>query len=857
MSCDLRITSLQINGMQGQALADRQETEIYLSVDGGAETMRLLLMQGETVCWDTGVIPWKPYSYVILPLEGKRTYRLAAFVQNESAGDRAELELRTGLMGERWKAGWIEPEQEDGVMEREIRFFEQFVPLPDHFGGHDRLRPVQELRRTFSLQELPRQGTLYASAHGVYALWLNGNRVDSRRLAPETTPYENLLYYQIYDLTDMLHEGENDLRVLLADGWWIGRIGLTGDSCQYGKRLGFLGQLELRYADDPAEWILTDESWQSRPSCIKYSDLMMGEKWDLSAERAPWTACMAVGEANETLALQAVEPIEVWNELVPISLATTPNGELVADFGQCLAGVVKICLSCPAGRVVTLDHSETLDTDGNFFRNILGRNKDQQDMVVCGDGETCFCPEFTYHGFRYVRISGASRDEVKTVRALAVGTPIRQIGHFRCSHQGFNQLQHNICWSTRSNMVSVPTDCPQREKVGWTGDIQAFLNTGCFNFDLRGFISAWLGQMRLSQAEDGGVPIVIPSYPEQTKMQTKTFGNNTSAAWSDACVLVPLRIYRAYGDVRVLRDNLDMMEKWMGFIDHAAHDHLWTDGYHFGDWLIPSYQNDIEGGTAATAKVIAACQYAVTTDAFIKVLEALGEPEHKIEKFRALLGSIRRAVRAAFVHENGTVEGDLQGLYVMVLYSGAAQGELGEKVAARLAEKIRANGGALDTGFVSTPHLLDVLTGNGYRDLAWELLLRTESPSWLYQVEHGATSIWENWNAIRPDGTVTTSSYNHYAFGCVGDWIYRSIGGLRPTGAGWREIEISPDFSCGLEWAECSHETPYGMVSCCWKRCGETIRVDVEIPVGVSARLKLPGLDRKMDAGTHSVSCKL
>ncbi len=845
-----KITIFELNGRRAHARADRRSVQVTLWTEGAGETMGFCLDYKGATCFETGPMPYAPYSALELPLEPCRRYQLTAWVEGAGRRDEAALELYTGLMEQPWAAHWIEPEQEPGIKEREIQFFEQFVPMPDHFGGHGRLRPVQELQRVFRVDKLPEQATLCATAHGVYALWLNGQRVDPRRLAPETTPYEAMLYYQVYDLTDGIVEGENTLRVLLADGWWIGRIGLTGDSCQYGDRLGFLAQLELDHGDH-RETIVTDESFVSRPSHIAYADLMMGEKWDLNAPAAPWTPCRDTGETGSGLTLQTVEPVSVWTELEPVSLSATPNGELVADFGQCLAGVVELKVTCPAGREIRLDHSETLDTEGNFFRNILGRNKDQEDRVVCGEGETCFCPEFTYHGFRYVRITGASLEEIRSVRALAVGTHIEKIGQFACSHAGLTRLQHNIEWSTRSNMVSVPTDCPQREKVGWTGDIQVFAPTGCFNYDLHGFLSAWLGQMRTIQEEDGAIPIVVPSYPEQTKMQTKSFGGNTSAAWSDACVLLPLTIYKATGDKGVLRDNLDMMKQWMGFIQAASHDYLWTEGYHFGDWLIPSFENDIEGGTAATAKVIAACQYAITTAALIEVLEALGEPAETIEEYRVLLANIKKAVCQKFVHEDGSVDGNLQGLYVMVLRSGVAEPELAQKVADRLERLIEANGGGLNTGFVSTPHLLDVLTEYGYEKRAWELLFRTESPSWLYQVERGATTIWENWNAIRPDGTVTTSSYNHYSLGAVGSWIYRHIGGLHNEGAGWDHICFAPDVNCGLDWAACSHQTPFGTAACRWEKTGEGTVVEITVPCGVHAAVSLPGVEQELTAGSH------
>ena len=853
MSSPLSITHFKINGQSHTALSDHSTLHFSVWVEGAAETMRFRLTQGEILCWDSGTLPWQPYYSAVLPLESKNRYTVTAEVTGSGNRVESSMALRTGMMGESWQAKWIEPQQENAIPERDILFFEQFVPMPDHFGGHDRLRPAQELRRTFTLTQLPHAATLYASAHGVYALWLNGKRVDERRLAPETTPYEDLLYYQIYDLSPLLQLGENTLRVLLADGWWIGRIGLTGHSCQYGDRLGFLGQMEFDYGGETTR-IVTDSEFESRPSHICYADLFMGEKWDFTAPQLPWVPCVEAGDADTTLTVQPVAPVSAWKTLDPVAVMTTPNGELVADFGECLAGVVEIRLNCPTGTVVTLDHSETLDTKGNFFRNILGRNKDQQDIVICGEGETAFCPEFTYHGFRYVRMQGAVQEQILSIRAKLIGTPLEQLGSFSCSNGQLSQLQNNICRSTRSNMVSVPTDCPQREKMGWTGDIRPFASTGSFNYDLSGFLGAWLGQMRVSQTEDGGIPIIIPSYPAQTAMQISTNGSNTSSAWSDACVLVPLDLYRMYGDKQVLQENLPMMERWLCYIAAASHDYLWTDGYHFGDWLIPSYQDDIEGGTKVTAPVIAACQYAVTTAAFIEVLEALDTPTETIAPYRTLLNNIRDAIRRKFVHENGMVDGDLQGLYVMVLHSGTVNDQLATKVAARLAQKIESNGGALDTGFVSTPHLLDVLMQYGYEDLAWRLLLRTESPSWLYQVTCGATTIWENWNAIRPDGTITTSSYNHYALGSVGSWMYRHIGGLRPLSAGWRTLEFAPDIPRCLNSAQCSHLTPYGLAACRWTQTERGTEIEVQVPHGVTAHLRLGEEVRPLRAGKHVVT---
>ncbi len=848
----MKITSFKINGRAGIAATDKPALSLSVSKEAVDNELRFEIISDDALCWDSGVIPWQhEISFDCLPLKPRNKY----LVRVTLGGETAETTLYTGFMGESWQAKWIEPQQLEGIRERDIMFFEQFVPMPDHFGGHDRLRPVQELKRSFFLDSLPAKALMYCSAHGVYSLRINGTAVDGRRLAPETTPYESLVYYQVYDVSPYLKEGENSINVLLGDGWWIGRIGLTGHSCQYGDRLAFIAQLDMDCSGE-LKRIITDSLCEARESHTKYSGLMMGEKWDLSAEKAEWKSCMEADYDKSVLSLQETEPVRAWSAIEPVKIFRSPKGELIADFGECLAGVVELCHNCPEGREVTLDHSETLDGEGNFFRNILGRNKDQQDKLVCGKGERIFSPLFTYHGFRYVRIEGAAENEILSVKALKIGTPLEELGYFSCSHEGLNAFQRNIKNSTRSNMVSVPTDCPQREKVGWTGDIQVFASTGCFNYSLHGFLGHWLDQMRLVQEENGSVPIVIPSYPEQTKMQLKTNGYNSSAAWSDACVLLPLQLYKAYGDKKLLRDNLPMMEKWMGYIASMSKDYLWSEGYHFGDWLIPSYESNIEEGAAVTAPVIAACQYAVTTAAIAEVLEALGETE-KLKAYSELLEKIRDAVRARFIRPDGSVEGELQGLYVMALYSGAASGELGKKTAAHLVSMIEAKGCTLDTGFVSTPHLLDVLTKWGYKDLAYKLLYRTESPSWLYQVEKGATSIWENWNAIRPDGTVTTSSYNHYSLGSVGDWIYRNIGGLKPLAPGWSKIEYSPDLACGLESAECSHITPYGKAAIRWNINKGRASVNAIVPHAVEAIIKLPGLCSNLAAGEHEFIVQL
>jgi alpha-L-rhamnosidase len=877
---------LRVNGLPGHVVTDDSQPTLCLRLRNTEriDKVRLALTDASGApLWDTGERAFASphFAYQGAALSPKTVYTVTAtgYRQGEVAGE-CSATFETGFMGTKWDAEWIEPEQEVAIREKEVDFHELFAPHPDHFGGQGRLRPCRELRRTFTCDAQARQAHLYATAHGVYEVHINGCKVGDGLLAPETTTYPARLYYQTHDVAGLLRQGENELVATLADGWWIGRIGLSGDSCQYGERLGFLMQLEWTEDGGEARQLCSDASFQSRRSYIDYADLFIGERHDYAASERPWGRVTTADFGMANLVAQPIPPVVEWERIEAETLFETPSGELVADFGKCLAGVAEVEVRAPERTEVVLDFSEVLDEAGNFFRNIMGRNKDQRDAFVCAEGETVFRPRFTYHGFRYVRIEGVSREQVLSITACALGTKLEEAGHFACSDERLDALQSNIRQSERSNMFSVPTDCPQREKMGWTGDILAFAKTGCFNYDLYSFLAGWLDNVRAEQREDGEVPNVVPAYPAQDRMERAMKGYNTSAAWGDACVLVPHDLYQVYGDRRILWDNLAMMEGWLGFIareaareprgfdqttpeQRARNPYLWNKGQHFGDWLTPSFAGDHErimAGTAATSAIVASCYYAITMRTLLAVLDALLEdgPDQELsrkqEHFQALYPKIKQAVREEYVSEEGVVRGDLMGLYVMVLHAQIVDGDLRDKVAGRLVRLVEQNGHRLDTGFVSTPHLLDVLCDAGHKDVAYKLLFQTESPSWLYMVEKGATSIWENWEAVTPDGKVTTSSFNHYALGAVGDWIYRNIGGIQLGGPGYRRITFSPDLRCGLSYADCGVETPYGEASCAWRREGEGFSVELTVPMQATAELLVDGERRELAGGTHRIS---
>ncbi|MGM9607606.1 MAG: family 78 glycoside hydrolase catalytic domain [Oscillospiraceae bacterium] len=855
---------------------------------------QVLVRLGEAVAWDSGKRPFPGLPYVRYegePLRPMSRYsvQIRAWDELDQAGPWSEpVFFETGLMDGGFQADWIEPEQENTVREKDIPHFMVFKPNPEHYGGHDRCRPALNLVRDFTLEQGVEWARVYMSAHGVYELYLNGQKAGKASLAPEVSAYQTYLYYQTYDVTPLLRPGKNRIAVTLADGWWAGRIGLIGASAQYGDRLGVILQLEARLSDGTSLRICSDEAFRSSPSGTLCADLHMGEIRDNNREprgwKLPefdpdgWTGCHRAAFEKKNLIAQPIDPVEDDQVLLPTAWLRTPRGECVVDFGQVISGTIELTVEGEQGQKIVLDYCEVLDKEGNYFRNITGRNKDQTDTLICAPGRQTWRPTFTYHGFRYVRIQGIDRENIIQIKAVMLATRLRSSGSFTCSDEKLTQLQHNIVWGELGNMLSIPTDCPQREKTGWTGDIQVFAKTGAFNYDLRNFLSVWLMNLRAEQKENGAVPLIVPDFPIQEKMLRQIAGGEaTSSGWSDACILLPWYLYQCYGQIELLEENFACMTDYLAYVEAQAarppeHEetmsgeqrarsrYLWNKGYHYGDWLIPSLMrkpNGIDLGRSETREIVGSCWYAIVLEAYLSVCTALSEQagwklSEKIQATEALLQEVRRAIREEYVQPDGALRGtQLQGSYVMVLRSGAVEGEQREKTAAHLAQLIRQNGDCLDTGFSSVSFLLDVLTENGYKDLAYRVLFQTKSPSWLYMVERGATTIWENWEAITPEGEVTASSYNHYAYGCVGDWIYRNIGGIRAGEPGYRHIVFAPDFGCGLDSASASYRTPFGTAACSWQKLADEYCVELEVPVGAAGEFRAGADVTRLTSGKH------
>ncbi|MBB6672379.1 alpha-L-rhamnosidase [Cohnella nanjingensis] len=782
------------------------------------------------------------------------------------------------LQPEDWQARWIEPVQRDAVSEPFITIGEMFSDAFTDATLEEKaedLRPSQMLRRAFRSQGQVAKARLYATSHGLYRLQLNGCRVGDVELAPDFTAYDVHLQYQTYDVTDLLQAGDNALGAVLADGWYLGRIQLTGHSCQFGSKMGLLIQLEIDYEDGTRRIIGSDERFVSSTGPWQYADLFIGERYDARLEQDGWSRAgfndegwVPVALADEpldNLSAQYGPPVRAMKELSPVAIVHEDDRAQIVDFGQIMAGRVRLAVDAPAGTIIRMEHSEVLDRDGRFFMNILGRNKHQTDVYIArGDGPEVYEPVFTFHGFRYVRITGYPAPlRPEDIQAVVLYSDMDVTGEFECSDERLNQLQHNIQWSQMTNMLSIPTDCPQRERAGWTGDIQVFAPTAAFNMDVSAFLSRWLVNVRKEQFPDGQIPNFVPTGGNYVR-ESSAMGQLSSAGWGDGIVIVPWALYRSYGDVRVLADNYEAMTRWHAYVRRTAENelpegfdtggdaerlarqrYLWNTGFHFGDWLIPSIVMNREEGQGPmdsallTKELVATCCYAYSSQLLADISDVLGKPE-EAGHYRELNAQIRQAFEAEYVADDGRLSSHYQGIYVLALQMNMVSNARRGLLVRQLAHLIEANGDRLDTGFLSVPFLMDVLCREGRTDMAYRLLYQTACPSWLYAVERGATTVWESWSAIAPDGTVGHMSFNHYAFGCIGDWMYRHLAGLRAEAPGYKKsrIELHPD--CGLTSAAVRLQTGYGLLASAWSRDGDRIALTVNVPVNTSAAVMLP-----------------
>ena len=725
-----------------------------------------------------------------------------------------------------WKAQWIQPGfAEDTVMRKSPMF-----------------------RKQFNAAKKIQSATAYITAHGIYEAHINGQRVGDAYLTPGWTSYHKRLQYQVYDVTNLLQTGNNAIGVTLGSGWYRGYIGFQGQKNFYGKDVSLLFQLEVIYTDGTTETMVSDGSWKSSTGAIQNSEIYNGEIIDARLDKkgwnrvgyndSDWIAVKTQDFPKDNLIATYNEPIRKKETFAPKAIFTTPKGEKVIDFGQNLVGWVVIKVKGNAGDKIVVSHAEVLDKEGNFYLENLRAAKSEGIYILSGNGEEVFEPHFTFHGFRYVKVEGYPGElKPENFTAVALYSDMKTTGSFTTSNKLINQLQHNIQWGQKGNFLDVPTDCPQRdERLGWTGDAQAFSRTAAFNMGVNNFFSKWLKDLEADQI-NGSVPFVIPNVLGQQA--------SGSAGWADAATIIPWNMYLAYGDKKLLADQYESMKAWVGFMEKNSTNNLWNKGFHFGDWLFYRPFDDNDGRSAVTDKyLIAQCFYAHSTQLVINAAKVLGKTED-VAKYATLLKNIKEAFLKEYVTAGGRLVSSTQTAYVLALNFDMLPEQARGRAAERLVENVKAYDNHLTTGFLGTPYLCHVLSRFGYTDVAYKLLLQETYPSWLYPVKMGATTIWERWDGIKPDSTFQTAgmnSFNHYAYGAIGDWMYRVAAGIDTyeDGVGYKHIIIKPNPGGGFTNVDADLKTYYGLVSSHWKVENGKFVLNVSVPPNTTARVFIP-----------------
>jgi len=790
------------------------------------------LVSGKQTLWNSGKILSDSSVHVAYKgnaLQSDKKYQWQVRVwdnYNNASPWSAPAFFQTGFLNvSEWNAKWITPGYvEDSTM-----------------------RPSPLLRKEFSSNKKISNATAYITAHGLYEAYLNGKRIGDAYLTPGWTSYNKRLQYQTYNVTDLIKSGSNAIGVMLGNGWYRGYIGFNDNNNYYGKDIALLMQVTIEYTDGSKQTILSDESWKSSTGEIRYAEIYNGEiidnrvnktGWMLSGYNdAGWSAVKTADLSKKVLTATENEPVKKHETFKPVNIITTPKGEKVIDFGQNLVGWVVMKIKGKAGDSIVVSHAEVLDKDGNFYTDNLRAAKATDIYVLKDDNEEIFEPHFTWHGFRYIRLEGYPGEiNPENFTAVTLYSDMPVTGTFSSSNSLINQLQHNIQWGQKGNFLDVPTDCPQRdERLGWTGDAQAFSRTASFNMNVNSFFSKWLKDVYADQ-QNGVVPFVIPNV---------LGGATSSAGWADCATIIPWNMYLAYGDKKILEQQYASMKAYVESIHRVAKDNLWNTGFHFGDWLFYRPDDDNDGRAAVTDKyLIAQCFYANSTQLLVNAAKVLNNTADA-EMYSALLQQIKDAFVKEYTTASGRLVSGTQTAYVLALNFDMLPENLRAQAAQRLADNIKSYGNHLTTGFLGTPYLCHVLTRFGYDDLAYTLLLQDTYPSWLYPVKMGATTIWERWDGEKPDSSFQTpgmNSFNHYAYGAIGDWMYRKMVGLDTyeDGVGYKHIKIQPHIGGGFTNASASLKTYYGTTSSAWNINGNETAMDMEIPANTTATVYIP-----------------
>lgn len=763
---------------------------------------------------------------------------------------RHTLEVRvTGIDGA--TSRWSDPVTVRAVFLADGEWVAPFVGLAD--AVHTEVPATPGLLRTeLELDGEIASATLYASAHGVYQVEINGQDVDDAVLKPGWTAYQHRLVHEATDVTALLRSGANGVGVRLAGGWWTERFGFHGAARPfYGEQPAVAVQLHVELTDGTTRLLTTGPDWRGAAGPVVTSGIYAGERLDARRAVSGWSDPGFDDSAWPVVRVYAsdvvpepaiAEPVRRVDELPVQDVITTPSGRTVLDFGQNLVGRLRVRVTGERGQVVTLRHAEVLE-DGELGVRPL-RHAEATDHLVLSGGDDVFEPEFTFHGFRYAEIDGwpgtldvgGARE---AVTAVVISSDMRRTGWFECSDERVNRLHENVVWGMRGNFVSLPTDCPQRdERLGWTGDIQVFGPTASYLYDSDAFLASWLRDVAVEQAaRDGVCPIVVP--------MVLPFGARPAAAWGDAATVVPTTLLERFADRRALAEQFPSMRAWADSLVKLTGDRLlWEGMFQFGDWLDPDAPPDDPAGAKTDPDIVASAYVVRSLQLVTAAAVELGDDE-AARTYGDLTERARRAWAREYTTPAGRIVSDAQTAYALAitfdLVDEATQAAMGD----RLAWLVRRAGYRIGTGFVGTPIIQDALTSTGHADVAARLLLQTGVPSWLYAVTMGATTIWERWDSMLPDGSINPgemTSFNHYAFGAVADWLHRTVAGLAPDTPGYRRLRIAPVPIAGLDRAATRFETPYGTAEAGWEAREGQIVVHAVVPANTSAVVVLPGV---------------
>ncbi|MFI7275016.1 family 78 glycoside hydrolase catalytic domain [Streptomyces sp. NPDC049879] len=697
--------------------------------------------------------------------------------------------------------------------------------------------PAPLIGRSFELPAEATRARLHLTSLGIHIARLNGHRVTDEELAPGWTSYRHRLRFRSHDVTAALRPGTNELTALLGNGWYRGKLGGAGERAVYGDRLALLAQLEVECADGSTHVIATDGTWHAHDTGVLADDLYDGQTTDLRRPRGGPGPVDVLDIPPGRLFPADTPPVRPVAHHPAAPPTRTPARALLYDFGANVVGRVRLDVRGEAGREVTVRHAEVLEDGELSTRPLRGAAATDRYILAGGGTETLDSP-LTFHGFRYATVEGVAPEDILRAEAVVLSSDLRPTGTFDCSHPGVRTLHENVGRSMRGNFLDIPTDCPQRdERLGWTGDIQIFAPTAAFLADCDAFLASWLRDLAAEQHPDGTVPFAVPDVHRNILP--------AAAAWGDAVTVVPWTLYERFGDRDTLAELYPAMRRWVDHLDRAAgEDHVWAGRFQFGDWLDPAAPPDEPGAARTDKDLVATAHFARSARILADTARLLGHHEDAA-RYARLAADVRTAFAETFATPAGRLLSDTPTAYAMALVWDLLPSPRQRATAGdRLADLVRANGFRMATGFVGTPLITDALTEAGHAHLAYRLLLEESCPSWLYPVTMGATTMWERWDSMLPDGSVNPgqmTSFNHYALGAVADWLHRRVAGLAPAAPGYREIDVCPVPGPGLAWARAALDTPYGRAAAGWRVTGDRLVVEVTVPPGAHATVRLPG----------------